>query len=657
MMSERDRWLKVLLILLVVIAGLYLAEKAWQLLAVLSKAILLFLLALVVTFILYPLVEWLSEHPVPRPLINLLRVRRWERAAGILARLRLPHGFAVTVVYLGLLFIIMISGILLMPIALSQLTQLGAKLPDYMTRMPELEASIQESLSQFNIKVDLTSIYRPEEITARAEAIGSTLVQNALTIATQVASIVADVAIILALSFYMALDGPGLIRQSLQLLPASFYEEVLFTLQMIGRIFGGLIRGYIAVAILYGLGTAGVMLLSGLGFVLVISVVAGLVTAIPILGAPVAIALPVLITLFQKPNLTILVLLTLIIYQQILLHIILPKIISEAAKMPALLIITTMLMGFILIGFWGFIMGVPAAAVIYATALSLRERLTRRAVPLEILPDSLGLKPQVVAAPIASEESPEIRSDTEPFFLERNGVGCLLIHDFTGTPAEMREMGEYLAGQGFTVYGVRLAGHGTTPEDMEKTNWHDWYASVYRGLMELRQSCNQIFVMGLSLGGALALYLAAHHRIDGLVAMSTPITTADWRLKYMRFLKYATRFVVNGPSDFHDPTAALRHISYDRTPTRCAESLAQFLSRLDADLPLVRAPVLLIHSRRDALVPPSNMPYIYERISSTDKEMFWLENSGHVVTEDGERLLVFERAYQFVYQRSKVLVS
>src|SRR3974377_2317290 len=69
----------------------------------------------------------------------------------------------------------------------------------------------------------------------------------------------------------------------------------------------------------------------------------------------------------------------------------------------------------------------------------------------------------------------------EPFFFPGGPTGCLLVHGFTGAPKEMRWLGEYLAGQGHTVLGVRLAAHATRPEDMHRASWQDWVASVEDG--------------------------------------------------------------------------------------------------------------------------------------------------------------------------------
>ena len=76
-------------------------------------------------------------------------------------------------------------------------------------------------------------------------------------------------------------------------------------------------------------------------------------------------------------------------------------------------------------------------------------------------------------------------------------------------------MGKYLAQKGLAVLGVRLAGHGTTPEYMARTCWRDWVGSAEEGLRELTGRCSQVFVAGLSIGGLITLHLTARHRPEG----------------------------------------------------------------------------------------------------------------------------------------------
>ncbi len=158
--------------------------------------------------------------------------------------------------------------------------------------------------------------------------------------------------------------------------------------------------------------------------------------------------------------------------------------------------------------------------------------------------------------------------DLNPFFFKGGSVGCLLIHGGTGSPPEMRGMGEYLAGKGLTVLGVRLAGHGTTPEDLATKSWRDLIASAEEGLSRLQAQCYHVFVAGLSLGGLITLYLAAHHPIQGAIVMSAPAYIKDWRLRLLPVLKLFIKwFHSSGELDLTDPEAGQRVFFYRRIPT------------------------------------------------------------------------------------------
>ena len=96
----------------------------------------------------------------------------------------------------------------------------------------------------------------------------------------------------------------------------------------------------------------------------------------------------------------------------------------------------------------------------------------------------------------------------EPYHHEGGQIGVLLCHGFTGSPQSLRPWGEYLAEAGMTVALPRLPGHGTTWQEMNRTRWEDWYAELDKTFADLRGRCAEVFVMGLSLGGCMALRLA-----------------------------------------------------------------------------------------------------------------------------------------------------
>jgi carboxylesterase len=244
----------------------------------------------------------------------------------------------------------------------------------------------------------------------------------------------------------------------------------------------------------------------------------------------------------------------------------------------------------------------------------------------------------------------------EPFYFPGGTTGCLLIHGFTGTPKEMRGLGEYLSQQGYAVLDVRLAGHATCPEDMLHVRWEDWVASVEDGWNLLAGSTQQAFVAGLSMGGVLALHLAAHHPVAGVIAMSTPHHLPDDpRLRFIEILSKFQPRVSKGNPDWFDPAVLQEHIDYPYYPTRAIAELRDLLAEMRTALPRVTAPALLIHSKNDGSVRPEDghVEQIYAALGSPAKRIQWIEGSGHVITCDAARCLVFECAADFIHQISQ----
>src|SRR4029453_16615399 len=100
------------------------------------------------------------------------------------------------------------------------------------------------------------------------------------------------------------------------------------------------------------------------------------------------------------------------------------------------------------------------------------------------------------------------------FYFEGSDDGCLLVHGFTGTPQNVRPLGDFLARRGLTVLAPRLAGHGTSVDEFEKTGPEDWISTVEGGLDQLKKTCSSVFVIGISMGGTLAMHLAATRGAD-----------------------------------------------------------------------------------------------------------------------------------------------
>ncbi len=208
---------------------------------------------------------------------------------------------------------------------------------------------------------------------------------------------------------------------------------------------------------------------------------------------------------------------------------------------------------------------------------------------------------------------PQIIVTAEPFLFPGSRTGCLLIHGFTGTPKEMRWMGEYLAARGFSVLGVRLTGHATSPAEMVRSRWTDWVASVEDGYHLLRGLADRIYMIGLSMGGSLALLMSTRLDVKGVVAISTPLYLpgGDPRIHYggiaNRLRPYLPHRKVSPDHGWFGSEAWKDHISYPQNPPRSVFELNRLLAALRRALPHVRVPVLLVHSQDDDYVLSENM--------------------------------------------------
>jgi len=255
---------------------------------------------------------------------------------------------------------------------------------------------------------------------------------------------------------------------------------------------------------------------------------------------------------------------------------------------------------------------------------------------------------------------PQIIETAEPFLLPGNDTACLLIHGFTGTPKEMRWMGEYLHQKGYTCLGIRLAGHATDPEDMIRSNWTDWTASVEDGYHLLRGLADRIFLVGLSMGGILSLLMSARLEVKGVIAMSTPYKLPDDpRLRHIEWISKIVAYMPKSEEEpgagWFDKQAFKDHVSYPQNPVRSIGELNKLLGEMRAALPNIRVPVLLMHSKDDNYVLPENMEMIFADLkNASDRTKLYITGSGHVVTRDAARGQVFAAASDFIRRVSSV---
>jgi len=237
-----------------------------------------------------------------------------------------------------------------------------------------------------------------------------------------------------------------------------------------------------------------------------------------------------------------------------------------------------------------------------------------------------------------------------PFFLAGGPVGVLLIHGFTGAPPEMRRLGDYLYGEGLTVAAPLLPGHGTTLADCNGVRWQQWTAHVEGALDDLRARCATVFVGGLSMGGVLALHLAAHHPDLAGALLYAPAmqVSGRWREWIAPVLKPILRTFPKGKGDWADPDASALTWGYERYPVTAGHQLFKLIAHVRRELPRVTVPLLIVTSQGDRSVPPAVADLIARDVATEDITRLVLERSGHVLTLDAEWQLVAEKTGAFI---------
>ena len=248
------------------------------------------------------------------------------------------------------------------------------------------------------------------------------------------------------------------------------------------------------------------------------------------------------------------------------------------------------------------------------------------------------------------KDFPKIIPTAEPFFLPGKNIGCVLVHGFTGTPKEMRWLGEYLHGKSISIIAPRLSGHATSPKDMQRSNAEDWIMSVEDAYQFLKPNVEKIFIIGLSMGGILACITSTYLQFNGLVTISTPyeIPQKDWRLRFIRQFALIQPKVGKGPGEWHNPEAARDHVDYPYQPTRSIAELQELFKQLQLALPKLRLPSLHIHSTKDKSVPHIHLEKIFDNNGSINKEKLSVHNSGHVVIREPDRFYIFEKIFEFI---------
>lgn len=244
----------------------------------------------------------------------------------------------------------------------------------------------------------------------------------------------------------------------------------------------------------------------------------------------------------------------------------------------------------------------------------------------------------------------------EPFFFQgSNREAVLMVHGYTSTPRDLRELGVEINKLGYTVSGLLLPGHGTHPTALDHVRWPEWYEAVRAEYGRLGKQARKIHAVGFSMGGALAMHLAANAKLEKLVLLSPFLKIAyrpahlipeEWLVYTVgRLLRHLKK---NHSGNCDNPEARKRHIAYFHYALSSINQALELVNVIREEVQRIHNKVLIIHSKKDRTTSPSASRRLFDDLPSLEKRFVWLRNSNHIITHDNDRKKVFQEVLSFI---------
>lgn len=237
------------------------------------------------------------------------------------------------------------------------------------------------------------------------------------------------------------------------------------------------------------------------------------------------------------------------------------------------------------------------------------------------------------------------KGDGRPFDLPGRPGGAdaaLLLHGLTGTPFELRPVADRLARAGVRCVAPMMAGH-ESPAALAGTTWHDWVDGARRALSGLGET-RRTLVVGSSMGALVACVLAAERpgSVDGVALLAPALELqplgrlAGWLARSTPVARWVPAIPKGGGSDVADPQARAANPCMDAVPFRAVGELVALQSHVDALLPRVRCPALVVAGGLDGTVTVAGARRMAGRLGGGARFVV-LPRSRHLVAIDVER--------------------
>ncbi|MEY2985936.1 MAG: hypothetical protein RJB24_165 [Candidatus Parcubacteria bacterium] len=239
-------------------------------------------------------------------------------------------------------------------------------------------------------------------------------------------------------------------------------------------------------------------------------------------------------------------------------------------------------------------------------------------------------------------------------------IGVLWFHAWASTKDDLQEMLMYLEQRGIECHSINLKGHNTKPSDLHRVTYKDWLAQAEEAYQEISDKWDIIFVGGLSMGGQLALYLASKYKVSGIITIGTPLKVkVPFIIRYMSHILQYIPYLIYRRQPFTDKRiqdiSISRKGAYKYFPISSVAQVCLLTRKIRRNyVNKVNAPILLIQSTIDHIVPKYNLEIFQKRLKTNLKDIniMWVEDSYHLVNLDYSKLEVFKKIYEFIQKYS-----
>lgn len=235
---------------------------------------------------------------------------------------------------------------------------------------------------------------------------------------------------------------------------------------------------------------------------------------------------------------------------------------------------------------------------------------------------------------------------SSPFSGEGTRVGVVLSHGFTGSPHSLRNWAQAFTAAGFAVRMPLLPGHGTSWQELARTRWQQWHGALDEAYLDLDAKCDLVFTAGLSMGGALALRIAATRPVAGVILVNPGLVIDDRRAPLAGILKLVLKSTPAIGNDILKQ--GMNEGAYSRTPVAAAHEMNKMFRDTLSLLPRVDAPVRVYRSTIDHVVSDSSVTALRRGLTHAPLDLVPLENSYHVATMDNDADLIFQGSVEFI---------